>query len=77
LANDFRFHHFLRHHTDNIYVRFEEKEIRMLRTTPEERYLLFMEEHAEVVHDIPLQHIATYLGITAETLSRIRKRVGN
>jgi CRP/FNR family transcriptional regulator, anaerobic regulatory protein len=77
LVNDFKFHRFFRYCTDKLYIRFEVKEIRMLRTTPEERYLIFREEHPELIHDIPLQHIATYLGITPETLSRIRKKVSN
>jgi CRP-like cAMP-binding protein len=77
LANDFRFHRFFRYCTDILYIRFEEKEITMLRTTPEERYILFKKEHPDLINTIPLYYIATYLGITAETLSRIRKRVGS
>jgi CRP/FNR family transcriptional regulator, anaerobic regulatory protein len=77
LANDFRFHKFLRYCTDKLYFRFEEKEIRMLRTTPEERYILFRDEHSDLINTVPLHCIASFLGITAETLSRIRKRVGN
>jgi CRP-like cAMP-binding protein len=77
LMNDFRFHRFFRHCTDKLYIRFEEKEIRMLRTTPEERYILFKNEHPDLINTVPLHYIASFLGITAETLSRIRKRVGN
>jgi CRP/FNR family transcriptional regulator, anaerobic regulatory protein len=77
LETDFRFFRFFRHCTDLLYVRFEQKDIRMLRSTPEERYIFFREEHPDLIHTIPLHYIATYLGITAETLSRIRKRVGN
>jgi CRP-like cAMP-binding protein len=76
LANDFGFHRFFRYCTDKLYIRFEEKEILMLRATPEERYLLFKDEHPNLINIIPLHYIATYLGITPETLSRIRKRVG-
>jgi CRP/FNR family transcriptional regulator, anaerobic regulatory protein len=77
LIHDFRFHRFLRYSTDKLYFRFEEKEIMMLRTTPEERYILFKKENPDLINTIPLHYIASYLGITAETLSRIRKRVGN
>jgi CRP-like cAMP-binding protein len=77
LANDFRFHRFFRYCTDKLYIRFEEKEIIMLRTTPEERYILFKKEHPDLINTVPLHYIASFLGVTAETLSRIRKRVGN
>jgi CRP-like cAMP-binding protein len=77
LENDFRFFRFFRHCTDLLYVRFEQKEINMLRATPDERYLIFKQEHPTLINTVPLHYIATYLGITAETLSRVRKRVGN
>ncbi len=77
LNNDFRFFRFFRHCTDLLYVRFEQKDIRMLRSTLEERYIMFKEENPDLINTIPLRYIATYLGITPETLSRIRKRIGN
>jgi CRP-like cAMP-binding protein len=75
LNSDFRFFRFFRHCTDLLYLRFEQKDISMLRSTPEERYLTFKDEHPELISAVPLHYIATYLGITPETLSRIRKRV--
>jgi CRP/FNR family transcriptional regulator, anaerobic regulatory protein len=75
LTSDFRFSRFFRYWTDILFMRFEEREIRMLRTTPEERYLLFRNENPDLINTIPLNYIATYLGVTPETLSRIRKRV--
>jgi CRP-like cAMP-binding protein len=77
LDKDFRFYRFFRYCTDRLYVRFEEKEIRMLRASPEERYIVFTQEQPDLINTVPLHYIASYLGITAETLSRIRKRVGN
>lgn len=41
----------------------------------QERYLKLMEGQPEVVNKAPVQDIASYLGITRETLSRIRKKV--
>ncbi len=40
-----------------------------------ERYLLLLEKHSHVIRYIPLTHIASYLGISLETLSRIRARI--
>jgi CRP/FNR family transcriptional regulator, anaerobic regulatory protein len=77
LVNDFRFYRFFRYCTDALFIRWEDREISMLRSTPEERYIQFKKENPDLTHAIPLRHIATYLGITPETLSRIRKRTGN
>ena len=41
----------------------------------EERYKSLMNDQPEILQRIPQHHIATYLGVTAETLSRIRKRI--
>jgi CRP/FNR family transcriptional regulator, anaerobic regulatory protein len=75
LTSDFRFYRFFRYCTDALFMRWEDREISMLRSTPEERYLLFKKENPDLTAEIPLRHLATYLGITPETLSRIRKRI--
>ncbi len=41
-------------------------------TTAREKYDHFMQTYADIHHRIPLGMIASYLGITQETLSRIR-----
>jgi len=43
--------------------------------TPEERYLELTSAHPDVLNAVPLYHIASYLGIEAPSLSRIRKRI--
>lgn len=43
--------------------------------TPEEKYLRFMREEPHLLQRIPLYHIASYLAMTPETLSRIRKKI--
>jgi len=40
--------------------------------TAEERYIKLMEEKPELIQHIPLKHIASFLGITQVSLSRIR-----
>ena len=39
------------------------------------RYLSFMEHFSALANRIPLSHIASYLGITQQSLSRIRKNI--
>jgi CRP-like cAMP-binding protein len=43
--------------------------------TPEERYLEMMKNNPEILLRVPQHYIATYLGITPVSLSRIRNRV--
>lgn len=43
--------------------------------TPEERYKTLLLQSPHLVEHIPLKHIASYLGITQVSLSRIRSRV--
>ncbi len=45
-----------------------------LSMTAEERYWAFFENNKELFNQVPLQYIASMLGMTPETFSRIRKR---
>lgn len=40
-----------------------------------ERYLQILENENDLLQRVPLNHLATYLQITPETLSRIRKKI--
>ena len=40
--------------------------------TPEQRYIDLMQAHPDITNTVPLYHIASYLGITQVSLSRIR-----
>lgn len=39
------------------------------------RYLKFMENYPSLINRIPLTYIASYLGVTQQSLSRIRKNI--
>ncbi|WP_317898451.1 Crp/Fnr family transcriptional regulator [Aurantibacillus circumpalustris] len=45
-----------------------------LSMTAEERYLFFYEKNKELFNQVPLQYLASMLGMTPETISRIRKK---
>lgn len=52
-----------------------ERKYSLLLLDAEERYLLFQEMYPVWSESIPLKYIASYLGITQETLSRIRNNI--
>jgi CRP-like cAMP-binding protein len=54
---------------------YEERVVSFVTQTPEERYLQLLENGNDLLQKIPQRYIANYLGITAVSLSRIRKRV--
>ena len=43
--------------------------------SPEQRYLKLVEDQPELLQRVPQYHLASYLGVKPESLSRIRKRV--
>ncbi len=45
-----------------------------LSMSAEERYQFFFEHNKELFNQVPLQYIASMLGMSAETFSRIRKK---
>ena len=46
----------------------------LLKLTAEERYDLLVRDRPEVARAVPLHVVASYLGVTPEALSRIRRR---
>jgi CRP-like cAMP-binding protein len=47
----------------------------MIKDSAETRYLKMLEKHSDIFQNIPLKIIASYLGITDTSLSRIRKEI--
>jgi CRP-like cAMP-binding protein len=57
------------------YMTIEGDKTKLLRIiSAKERYKALLETHPELVKRVPLKYIASYLGITIETLSRIRAK---
>lgn len=53
----------------------EQKELEMALLDAEKRYLLFRKTFPTLEQQIPQYHIASYLGISATQLSRVRKKI--
>lgn len=56
------------------YAVFLKKSYDVMFLSAEERYQSILDHHPEWMNRIPLKHIASYLGITQETLSRLRAK---
>ena len=57
----------------NLYSSLRQRMLSMLQETAEQRYSDLVNSNPEILQHAPLKHIATYLGITDTSLSRIRK----
>lgn len=65
---------FTKNMLESMYVRKEKREYSFLRLTPKERYQQFLKEYPQLSQRVAQYQIASFLGITPESLSRIRKR---
>jgi CRP-like cAMP-binding protein len=60
-----------------LYIIKEKREYELLMNSAQERYLQFLEDYPNLEHRLNNYHIASYLGITPESLSRIRTNLRN
>ena len=70
-----KFERFFRIITENALVASQQRIINNLTLTAEERYINFMDRYPFVLECAPLHNIASYLGMTPEFLSKIRRRI--
>ncbi len=61
--------------TERVYGYVESRVVDYLSLSPEDRYRKLLDENAKLVKKVPLRYVASMLGITPETLSRIRNKV--
>lgn len=60
---------------ERLFLLKSKREQNLLNLTAEERYLKLFKERPELLKVIPLKYISSYIGVTAQALSRIRKRL--
>lgn len=61
--------------TERKYINFQNRILQNISSTAEERYLSFTKQYPGLLNRIPNTQIASYLGITPEFLSKIRKKI--
>lgn len=59
----------------NAFASFHKRVLENLSMDAEQRYIAFRNAHAEMDRRIAQKHIASYLGMSAEFLSKIKKRL--
>jgi CRP-like cAMP-binding protein len=52
----------------------EQRTQMLQKHTAEEKYKFFLDHHPGLLQRVSLKHIATYLGMSQETLSRVRSK---
>lgn len=60
---------------ERLFLIKSKREQNLLNLSAEERYMNLFKERPELIKVIPLKYISSYIGVTAQALSRIRKRV--
>ena len=59
---------------EQFFVGKQNRELRLLTKTAEELYYDLFKSQPQLIKEIPLKYIASYIGITPQALSRIRAR---
>lgn len=60
---------------EELFVTIYDRLLDMYRYTPEERYIRISENYPALVNRVTLRELASFIGVTPEALSRIRRRV--
>lgn len=61
--------------SDSLYIHKQTQQLELLSKTAEQRYVEMLEKQPGLVQKTPNKYIASYLGITPESFSRIRKKI--
>jgi len=60
---------------ENSFVRLQERLLQNISSTAEERYISFQKNYPHLLSRLPQTQIAAFLGVSAEFLSRLRKKL--
>jgi CRP-like cAMP-binding protein len=61
--------------SERLFLIKSKREQSLLNESAEQRYLNLFTERPNLIKEIPLKYIASYIGVTPQALSRIRKRI--
>lgn len=66
---------FIRKKLEIAYAHFQKRILEILSKSARQKYISFLNNYPSIEKNIKNYHIASYLGVTTETLSRIRKEI--
>lgn len=75
VTSDIGQEHIFRLLSEDLFIRMEARMLDFYIKSPEERYIGLLQDCPDLFRRITLKEIAQYIGITPETLSRIRHRL--
>ncbi|GER59332.1 Crp/Fnr family transcriptional regulator [Patiriisocius marinus] len=61
--------------SERLFLLKSKREQSLLNETAEQRYFKLFKERPELLNVIPLKYVSSYIGVTPQALSRIRKRI--
>jgi CRP-like cAMP-binding protein len=70
-----KYQEFIFQETSEVYIQLERRITSTISLNLEERYKELTTNYPDIVHRVPQYMIASYMGLTPETLSRVRKRI--
>jgi CRP-like cAMP-binding protein len=70
-----KYQEFIFYIVSEAYIQLERRMTSVISLDLEERYKELTTNYPDIVHRVPQHMIASYMGLTPETLSRVRKRI--
>ena len=67
--------HWGRFAAEKLFLNKSKREVSLLKYSAKERYLRLLSDRSNIIRHIPLKYVASYIGITPQALSRIRKEI--
>jgi CRP-like cAMP-binding protein len=75
IDTDIRWLKFFKFQIDRAFAFLEHKDYQSHAFTPEERYSAFYKTAPKFIHTIPQHYVASYLGLSPEALSRVKRKL--
>lgn len=60
---------------EQLYIKKNKRQLSLLKDSAEQRYRSLLTDYPHLIQHVPLKYLASYIGITPQALSRIRRRI--
>ncbi|HWV74026.1 MAG TPA: cyclic nucleotide-binding domain-containing protein [Pseudosphingobacterium sp.] len=64
-----------RYASEDLFLKKAKRELSFLNESAEQRYRKLLKEQPHLIKQIPLKYLSSYIGVTPQALSRIRRRI--